>query len=82
MDDDTLTTDTLSPETNSSDSQVSVTAALSSHISQNTSLQPPRLSLYMCVQVQVLLQEVQQLREELRSRDRTIAQLTLQLVRV
>ncbi|XP_035522322.1 serine-rich coiled-coil domain-containing protein 2 isoform X3 [Morone saxatilis] len=30
-------------------------------------------------QVQVLLQEVQQLREELRSRDRTIAQLTLQL---
>ncbi|XP_044035753.1 serine-rich coiled-coil domain-containing protein 2 isoform X3 [Siniperca chuatsi] len=30
-------------------------------------------------QVQALLQEVQQLREELRSRDRTIAQLTLQL---
>ncbi|KAI4791575.1 hypothetical protein KUCAC02_033924 [Chaenocephalus aceratus] len=33
----------------------------------------------VCVQVQVLLQEVQQLREDLRSRDRTIAQLTLQL---
>ncbi|XP_063338504.1 serine-rich coiled-coil domain-containing protein 2-like isoform X3 [Pelmatolapia mariae] len=53
-DDDTLTTDTLSPEANdssrSSDSQV-----------------------------QALLQEVQQLREELRSRDRTIAQLTQQL---
>ncbi|XP_042364588.1 serine-rich coiled-coil domain-containing protein 2-like isoform X3 [Plectropomus leopardus] len=30
-------------------------------------------------QVQALLQEVQQLRDELRSRDRTIAQLTLQL---
>ncbi|XP_039991647.1 serine-rich coiled-coil domain-containing protein 2-like isoform X2 [Xiphias gladius] len=30
-------------------------------------------------QVQALLQEVQQLREELRSRDRTIAQLTLQM---
>ncbi|KAM4714950.1 uncharacterized protein FYW61_017933 [Anableps anableps] len=30
-------------------------------------------------QVQALLQEVQQLREELRSRDRTIAQLTMQL---
>ncbi|XP_054860562.1 serine-rich coiled-coil domain-containing protein 2 isoform X2 [Amphiprion ocellaris] len=30
-------------------------------------------------QVQALLQEVQQLREELRSRDRTIAQLTIQL---
>ncbi|XP_056221666.1 serine-rich coiled-coil domain-containing protein 2 isoform X2 [Seriola aureovittata] len=54
VDDDTLTTDTLSPETNDS-----------SH-SSNT-------------QVQALLQEVQQLREELRSRDRTIAQLTLQL---
>ncbi|XP_075999684.1 uncharacterized protein LOC142992990 isoform X2 [Genypterus blacodes] len=54
-DDDTLTTDTLSPEmldsSQSSDSQV-----------------------------QVLLQEVQQLREELRSRDRTIAQLTQKLV--
>ncbi|XP_026033607.1 serine-rich coiled-coil domain-containing protein 2-like isoform X1 [Astatotilapia calliptera] len=53
-DDDTLTTDTLSPEANdslcSSDSQI-----------------------------QALLQEVQQLREELRSRDRTIAQLTQQL---
>ncbi|XP_070708272.1 serine-rich coiled-coil domain-containing protein 2-like [Pempheris klunzingeri] len=49
-DDDTLTTDTLSPEAGSSDSQV-----------------------------QALLQEVQQLREELRSRDRTITQLTLQL---
>lgn len=35
-----------------------------------------------CVQVQALLQEVQQLREELRSRDRTIAQLTQQLVGV
>ncbi|XP_041830082.1 serine-rich coiled-coil domain-containing protein 2-like isoform X2 [Melanotaenia boesemani] len=54
VDDDTLTTDTLSPETDSS-----------SHSSDS--------------QVQVLLQEVQQLREELRSRDRTIAQLTLQL---
>ncbi|XP_072229805.1 serine-rich coiled-coil domain-containing protein 2 [Leuresthes tenuis] len=53
-DDDTLTADTLSPETNQS-----------SHSSDS--------------QVQVLLQEVQQLREELRSRDRTIAQLTLQL---
>ncbi|KAM6896904.1 serine-rich coiled-coil domain-containing protein 2-like [Xenentodon cancila] len=54
VDDDTLTTDTLSPEdidsSRSSDSQV-----------------------------QALLQEVQQLREELRSRDQTIAQLTLQL---
>ncbi|XP_074475508.1 uncharacterized protein LOC141758220 isoform X2 [Sebastes fasciatus] len=54
VDEDTLTTDTLSPETNDS-SQSSDT------------------------QVQDLLQEVQQLREELRSRDRTIAQLTLQL---
>ncbi|XP_067431668.1 serine-rich coiled-coil domain-containing protein 2-like isoform X2 [Thunnus thynnus] len=54
VDDDTLTTDTLSPE-----------AADSSHSSN--------------AQVQDLLQEVQQLREELRSRDRTIAQLTLQL---
>ncbi|KAM4524664.1 serine-rich coiled-coil domain-containing protein 2-like isoform 2-T3 [Odontesthes bonariensis] len=54
VDDDTLTTDTLNPETNNS-----------SHSSDS--------------QVQVLLQEVQQLREELRSRDRTIAQLTLQL---
>lgn len=36
--------------------------------------------MYVCVQVQTLLQEVQQLREELRSRDRTIAQLTLKLV--
>ncbi|XP_051272915.1 serine-rich coiled-coil domain-containing protein 2 isoform X3 [Dicentrarchus labrax] len=52
VDDDTLTTDTLSPEANDS-----------SHGSDS----------------QVLLQEVQQLREELRSRDRTIAQLTLQL---
>lgn len=33
-----------------------------------------------CVQVQALLEEVQQLREELRSRDRTITELTLQLV--
>ncbi|XP_008290597.1 serine-rich coiled-coil domain-containing protein 2-like [Stegastes partitus] len=54
MDDDTLTTDTLSPET-----------VDSSHSADS--------------QVQALLQEVQQLREELRSRDRTIAQLTLQL---
>ncbi|TMS21920.1 Serine-rich coiled-coil domain-containing protein 2, partial [Larimichthys crocea] len=54
VDDDTLTTDTLSPEANDS-----------SHSSDS--------------QVQALLQEVQQLREELRSRDRTIAQLTLQL---
>ncbi|XP_070783639.1 serine-rich coiled-coil domain-containing protein 2-like [Enoplosus armatus] len=54
VDEDTLTTDTLSPETNDS-----------SHSSDS--------------QVQALLQEVQQLREELRSRDRTITQLTLQL---
>ncbi|XP_045924495.1 serine-rich coiled-coil domain-containing protein 2-like isoform X1 [Micropterus dolomieu] len=54
VDDDTLTTDTLSPETHDS------------YHSSDT-------------QVQTLLQEVQQLREELRSRDRTIAQLTLQL---
>ncbi|XP_034425573.1 serine-rich coiled-coil domain-containing protein 2 isoform X2 [Hippoglossus hippoglossus] len=54
VDEDTLTTDTLSPETNQS-----------SHSSD--------------AQVQALLQEVQQLREELRSRDRTIAELTLQL---
>ncbi|XP_068455315.1 serine-rich coiled-coil domain-containing protein 2-like isoform X2 [Clinocottus analis] len=51
VDEDTLTTDTLSPETSDSSS----------------------------TQVQDLLQEVQQLREELRSRDRTIAHLTLQL---
>lgn len=37
--------------------------------------------LAVCVQVQALLQEVQQLREELRGRDRTIAQLSRQLVR-
>ncbi|XP_034413882.1 serine-rich coiled-coil domain-containing protein 2-like isoform X2 [Cyclopterus lumpus] len=49
VDEDTLTTDTLSPETSDS-----------SH-------------------TQDLLQEVQQLREELRSRDRTIVHLTLQL---
>ncbi|XP_028285928.1 serine-rich coiled-coil domain-containing protein 2-like isoform X2 [Parambassis ranga] len=54
VDDDTLTTDTLSPEANNS-----------SHSSDS--------------QVQALLQEVQQLREELKSRDRTIAQLTQQL---
>ncbi|KAM9336254.1 uncharacterized protein ABDE67_019309 [Symphorus nematophorus] len=54
VDDDTLTTDTLSPE-----------ADESSRGSNS--------------QVQALLQEVQQLREELRSRDRTIAQLTQQL---
>ncbi|XP_068585320.1 serine-rich coiled-coil domain-containing protein 2-like isoform X2 [Cebidichthys violaceus] len=54
VDEDTLTTDTLSPETSDS-----------SHSSDT--------------QVQDLLQEVQQLREELRSRDRTIAHLTLQL---
>ncbi|PWA21610.1 hypothetical protein CCH79_00003446, partial [Gambusia affinis] len=54
LDDDTLTTDTLSPETNDL-----------SHSSDS--------------QVEALLQEVQQLREELRSRDRTIAQLTMQL---
>ncbi|XP_031698757.1 serine-rich coiled-coil domain-containing protein 2-like [Anarrhichthys ocellatus] len=52
VDEDTLTTDALSPETSDS-----------SH-SSNT---------------QDLLQEVQHLREELRSRDRTIAHLTLQL---
>lgn len=34
----------------------------------------------VCVQVQALLEEVQQLRAELRSRDQTIAHLTLQLV--
>ncbi|KAI9529452.1 hypothetical protein NQZ68_011161 [Dissostichus eleginoides] len=50
-DEDTLTTETLSPESESSSNS----------------------------QVQALLQEVQQLREDLRSRDRTIAQLTLQL---
>ncbi|XP_070847555.1 serine-rich coiled-coil domain-containing protein 2-like [Chaetodon trifascialis] len=54
VDEDTLTTDTLSPEVNDA-----------SHGSDT--------------QVQALMQEVQQLREELRSRDRTIAQLTLQL---
>ncbi|XP_028990299.1 serine-rich coiled-coil domain-containing protein 2 isoform X2 [Betta splendens] len=47
VDEDTLTTDTVSPDVDS--------------------------------QVQSLLQEVQQLREELRSRDRTIAELTLKL---
>ncbi|XP_067343881.1 serine-rich coiled-coil domain-containing protein 2-like isoform X3 [Channa argus] len=52
VEDDTLTTDTVSPEE-------------SSHSCDS--------------QVQALLQEVQQLRQELRSRDRTIAQLTLQL---
>lgn len=40
----------------------------------------PDLGSGVCVQVQALLQEVQQLREELRSRDQTIAHLTLQLV--
>ncbi|KAI3365344.1 hypothetical protein L3Q82_010128 [Scortum barcoo] len=55
VNDDTLTTDTLSPET------VNSSHSCDSH-------------------VQALLQEVQQLREELRSRDRTIAQLTLRLV--
>ncbi|XP_059180133.1 serine-rich coiled-coil domain-containing protein 2-like isoform X2 [Centropristis striata] len=54
VDEDTLTTDTLSPETNDS-----------SHSSDT--------------QMQVLLQEVHQLREELRSRDRTIAELCLKL---
>ncbi|CAN9508846.1 unnamed protein product [Ophioblennius macclurei] len=53
-DDDTLTTDTLSPDPNDT--------------SQSSA-----------AQVEALLQEVQQLREELRSRDRTIAQLTVQL---
>ncbi|XP_034059796.1 serine-rich coiled-coil domain-containing protein 2-like [Gymnodraco acuticeps] len=50
-DEDTLTTETLSPESQSSSDS----------------------------QVQALLQEVQLLREDLRSRDRTITQLTLQL---
>ncbi|XP_037836784.1 serine-rich coiled-coil domain-containing protein 2 isoform X1 [Kryptolebias marmoratus] len=54
VDEDTLTTETLSPESHDS---------------------PPSSDS----QVQALLQEVQQLREELRSRDRTIAQLSLQL---
>lgn len=40
------------------------------------------LCVCVCVQVQALLQEVQQLREELRGRDRTIAQLSRQLVSV
>lgn len=53
-DEDTLTTDTLSPESDSS--------------SDGTE-----------TQVEVLLQEVLQLREEVRSRDRTIAQLSQQL---
>ncbi|XP_033840194.1 serine-rich coiled-coil domain-containing protein 2-like isoform X2 [Periophthalmus magnuspinnatus] len=53
-DEDTLTTDTLSPETDSS--------------SDGTE-----------TQVEVLLQEVLQLREEVRSRDQTIAQLSQQL---
>lgn len=53
-DDDTLTTDTMSPDTND-------------------------LSHASASQVEALLQEVQQLREELRSRDRTIAQLSMQL---
>ncbi|XP_054605432.2 serine-rich coiled-coil domain-containing protein 2 isoform X3 [Nothobranchius furzeri] len=52
-DEDTLTTDALSPET------------VSAHKADS--------------QVQALLQEVEKLREELRSRDRTIAQLTMQL---
>ncbi|XP_011471851.1 serine-rich coiled-coil domain-containing protein 2 isoform X2 [Oryzias latipes] len=54
VDEDTPTTDTLSPEPNDSS------------CSSNS-------------QVQALLQEVQQLREELKSQDQTIAQLTLQL---
>lgn len=54
-DEDTLTTDTLSPESTDSSSDGTET------------------------QVEVLLQEVLQLREELRSRDRTIAQLSQQL---
>uniref|UniRef100_A0AAV2LAZ7 Serine-rich coiled-coil domain-containing protein 2-like n=1 Tax=Knipowitschia caucasica TaxID=637954 RepID=A0AAV2LAZ7_KNICA len=53
-DEDTLTTDTLSPETESS--------------SDGTE-----------TQVEVLLQEVLQLRQEVRSRDQTIAELSLQL---
>lgn len=54
LDEDTLTTDAVSPE-----------ADTTSHSSDT--------------QVQALLQEVQQLREELKSRDRAIAHLTLQL---
>lgn len=54
VDEDTLTTDTLSPD--------------ASHSSNSCS-----------TQVEALLQEVQQLREELRSRDQTILQLNRQL---
>ncbi|XP_036072899.1 serine-rich coiled-coil domain-containing protein 2 isoform X3 [Oryzias melastigma] len=54
VEEDTLTTDTVSPEPNDS-------------------------SCSSDSQVQALLQEVQQLREELKSQDQTIAQLTLQL---
>ncbi|XP_075891214.1 uncharacterized protein ccser2b isoform X2 [Nelusetta ayraudi] len=54
VDEDTLTTDTLSPD--------------ASHSSNSCS-----------TQVEALLQEVQQLREELRSRDHTILQLNRQL---
>lgn len=94
--DDTLTTDNLSPEANdsscSSDSQVGAFQAFLLFFYRLLCFpafpRMPLLSRHLCVcvcacmQIQALLQEVQQLREELRSRDRTIAQLTQQLVGV
>lgn len=93
MDEDTLTTDTLSPgashSSNSCSTQVSAaTAGLDLSRTQPCFLRDipnipniPPCAWNVRVQVEALLQEVQQLREELRSRDQTILQLNRQQVR-
>lgn len=96
VDEDTLTTDTLSPDashsSNSCSTQVSAATATARarpvpepepcvlpHIPNIPNI--PSCAWNVRVQVEALLQEVQQLREELRSRDQTILQLNRQLVR-
>lgn len=83
-DEDTLTTDTLSPNAshspNSCSTQVSA-ATTGLHLTLLFRDIPNIPSWNVHMQVEALLQEVQQLREELRSRDQTISQLNRQLVR-
>lgn len=89
MDEDTLTTDTLSPDashsSNSCSTQVSATPTFHLSASRPGYFRDVTNVLSCAcnvrVQVEALLQEVQQLREELRSRDQTITQLNRQLVR-
>lgn len=79
MDEDTLSPG-ASDSSHGSDTQVrTLHLQLLTGVSHNAF---PHSPACVCVQVQALLQEVQQLREELRGRDRTIAQLSRQLVSV